>query len=179
MRALLVIAVLLTVAWPGAGAAQGQLPDLSAVDLVGTERTLPGALGGQVNLLIMAFERNQDDVVATWREAAARLRVESPSLDYYGVPVLPRGLSWMRSLIASGLRDDYPSRQDQEHVLMVFTSGSRLRTALGVGRGEGVRAVLVDDAGVVLWWSQGPADGAREAELGGAVRAALRTISAE
>lgn len=157
---------------PMTSLAQGQLPAFDAQDLTGAERALPSGLGGVVNLLIVGFERDQTKTINSWIEVAERTRAKSPELDYYGIPVLPRGLGLIRRLIEGGLRDRYPAREQQGHMVVLYTDASRLRKSLGVGKGTAVRAVLVDRRGSVLWWKAGAADAAAEAELSAAVREA-------
>jgi hypothetical protein len=172
---LTLLVALASLLLPGAGWAQGTMPILEGDDLNGTARSFPGGLEGEVNLLIVAFERDQTETINSWLETAERVRVAAPELDYYGIPVLPRGLGLISRLIEGGLRDRYPTSQAREHVVVLYTDAGRLRDSLGIGKGTAVRAVLVDGSGRVLWWRTGAVTVGGEEELLTAVRLARPT----
>ena len=172
MRTVLLL-LLALLALPGAALAQGVMPETEAKDLEGTERVLPRDLWGEVNLLIIAFEREQGEAIDSWRAVAKKQRETHPKLDYYGIPVLPSALFLLGRPIRSGMRDQYTAEIERVRILLMFTNPGELRESLQVGEGTAVRAVLVDKAGKVLWWTSGKATDASGAAFSAAVAKAL------
>jgi hypothetical protein len=65
-----------------------RFPEVQARRLDGRAITLPGGLEGQVNLLFIAFQREQQAEVDTWMPATIALAESHPGLEWCELPTI-------------------------------------------------------------------------------------------
>lgn len=156
------------------GAAQS-VPELSLETLSGDPLAFPDELGGDATLLLLAFEREQQPDVDTWLTRAEALRVETGgAFDYYELPVIGSANMALRFVIDNGMRSGIPAGPARDRVLTVYDGADALLARLGAPSEATIHAVLVDDAGVVLWRAEGPASDASFRAMRAAVAEELR-----
>ena len=63
-------------------------PRVSGIDLHGTTYELPEAFDGELQLVIVAFEREHQADVNSWVETAELLEQKLPPLAFYEVPLI-------------------------------------------------------------------------------------------
>ena len=150
-----------------------RFPALTASTLSGRTLRLPQDLAGALNVLLLAFAREQQADVDTWLPALAALRAAEPRLAYYGMPTLPRALRAMSPLIAGGMRAGIPDRAARDVTVVLYVDLERFRTALGLPDTGQVHVVAVDRDGRVRWSGGGACTDAQRDALAAAVRTAL------
>jgi hypothetical protein len=166
-------ALLLSLFGAGVAAAQPavehRFPTLQATTLGGRKVTLPRDFGGRANLLLVAFEREHQELVDTWMPAAQRLAAAHEGLRYYELPTLGRTLTLIRPVIEGGMRRGIPDVATRDRTITLYTNVDAFRTALGIPSERTVHALLVDEAGVVRWRAEGAFSEAAGAGLAEAV----------
>jgi hypothetical protein len=148
-----------------------RFPPLTASTLSGRTLRLPEELGGALNVLLIAFAREQQAVVDTWLPRLAALRAAEPRLAYYGMPTLPRALRAVSPLIAGGMRAGIPDRAARDATVVLYVDVERFCTALGLPDPTRMHVVAVDQAGWVRWSGSGAWTAAQHDALAAAVRA--------
>jgi hypothetical protein len=126
-----------------------RFPQIGARDLDGREVDVPSGLTGRINLLVLAFLRDQQADVESWVPALLRLESEHTGLEAWVTPVLPRGYRLFRAAIDSGMRAGISDPRLRRHTLTAYTDVSKLQRELGLtGSGE-IHLYLLDPQGVM------------------------------
>jgi hypothetical protein len=176
----LLVAVLstLTLAWTDvANAASeesmapsgGTFPKLTASNLEKQTLTLPEDFAGQRNLLLIAFQREQQRNVDTWLQEMKRFDW-APDFWYYELPTIDKLNPVARWFINSGMRRGIPDRDARARTITLYLDKSSFRKVLNLPDEKQIYAVLVDRSGRVLWRAAGDFDEAKAASLEIALR---------
>jgi hypothetical protein len=152
-----------------AGDAAPRFPTIQATALSGRKYTLPRDLDGQVNLVLVAFARQQQAVVDTWLPAVRALAAERPTLRYYELPTIKRGFVLISPIISSGMRVGVTDPEAREATITLYTNVDAFRRALALPSDDTVYALLLDRSGAVRWRGAGAYTDAQGAELRAAV----------
>ncbi|MGE5289539.1 MAG: hypothetical protein ACM3ML_20545 [Micromonosporaceae bacterium] len=140
-------------------------PRLAARDLDGHEVTLPAGLPGEWNVVIIAFQRQQQAVVDSWVPWLQERAAAMPWLRFAELPAI--GLQWQpaRPVIDGGMAAAIRDQQTRRRTLTVYTDLRRVTAPLGIGDRSTIWLFLVDRAGRVRWRGSGGWDPATAAEL--------------
>lgn len=140
-------------------------PAVTAYNLQKEKVTLPAAFEGEVNLLLLSFEREQQKDVDLWLPVAKEVQATHPKLRYYALPVFPRQNMLYRWWMNSSLRSDLPSQENARQTIPIFTNRQRFRHDLEIGSDREITVLLADRAGKVLWRATGPLTAEKKASL--------------
>jgi hypothetical protein len=140
-------------------------PRLAARDLDGREVMLPAGLPGEWNVVVIAFRRQQQELVDSWVPWLEERAAEMPWLRFVELPAL--GLRWQpaRPVIDGGMAAAIRDQQTRRRTLTVYTDVRRVTAPLGIGGRSTIWLFLVDRAGRVRWRGSGGWDPAAAAEL--------------
>ena len=134
----------------------GQFPVLQATNLNDTRFQLPQNFGGQLNLIVISFAREQQHTVDSWLPAARQLEATHPSFRYYELPTMSRQNLLYRWWFNAALRSNTTDKDLRSRILPVYVNKHKFLRALHVRNDNKVVAVLVDQSGRVYWESEGP-----------------------
>lgn len=134
----------------------GALPQMTGIDLLGQERPIPDSLKGDVNIVVFAFEREQQKDVNTWIAPADELLAQYEDLKFYEVPLIYEMNGMMRQWVNNGMRSGIPSPTARERTITVYTDREQFLTHMGM-RADTIYTLIVDKGGDVLWRSEGVA----------------------
>jgi hypothetical protein len=140
-------------------------PDLTASNLAGRGMHLPSDFEGDVNLVLIAFQRNQQADIDTWLEPGRRLSAEFPRLACYELPVISKMNPLFRRFIADGMRSGIPDPKARASTITLHLEKPRFRASLDLLSEDRVYALLVDRKGIVHWRADGRCTDAAEKEL--------------
>jgi len=146
-----------------------RFPDVKASNLAKRELSLPADFEGDRNLLLVAFERDQQKDVDTWLREMGRFEELSPTFRYYELPTIQRPNAFMRWIIDSGMRSGIPDRKARERTITLYIDKKPFLESLLITGQKKIHAFLVDRSGGVLWRSEGVFD----EEKGDSLRKAL------
>jgi hypothetical protein len=157
-------------ATPGAAWTSGdRFPTLAARDLERSDRTLPDALTGDWNLVLVAFRRQHQALVDQWVAWHGTVAAEHPGFECWEVPVIGTLWSPARSFIDGGMAQAVREAHARRHTLTVYTNVAKAAYALDITDTGTVTALLVDGAGRIRWRATGVPDEASAAEVLAAV----------
>ncbi len=166
-----VLALLVICAGAAPALADPRFPEVSGDNLEGETLSLPGDLAGEVNLLLIAFKRDQQDDIDTWQQVGEELESRVPGFRFYELPVMSQGIRVMRGVIEGGMRSGIEDPADRARTIPLFTDKPALREASGIETEESIQLLLVDREGRVLWHGEGPYAEATGAALAAAIAA--------
>jgi hypothetical protein len=148
----------------------GHFPRVEGRNLEGDRFMLPGDFGGAINVVLVAFKREQQHDVDTWMRALKRIAEANADLRVYELPTLGRRYRLMRSFIDGGMRAGIPDRAVRAATVTLYIDKAPFRRALGVRDEDRIYVLLVDREGRVHWRAEGAFDPRAGAELESTVR---------
>jgi hypothetical protein len=140
-------------------------PSVSAYALNKARVDLPAGLAGQVNLLLLSFEREQDKDVNTWLPPAKDLQKTNPALQVYILPIFNRENLLYRWWENSSLRSGVSDPEWLQFTVPLYVDKPRFLRELKIPSDHAVVVLLIDKAGKLLWRSDGPITNEKQASL--------------
>ena len=129
-------------------------PQMEGIDLLGETRVVPTTFAGDLNIVAVAFEREQQKDVNTWIEVAEGMMEENPSLKFYELPVIYEVNGMYRTWINNGMRSGIPSEAARERTITVYTDREKFTSMMDMTTTE-ISVLLIDDKGKILWRHDG------------------------
>ncbi len=139
-------------------------PVVSAYALNKSHVNLPADFAGQLNLLLLSFEREQQKDVDTWLPLATDLQKVNPSVRSYMLPIFSRQNMLYRWWENSSLRSSTDS-QWLDFTVPLYVDKPRFRRDLKIYSEDRIIVVLADRAGRIVWRTDGPLTDERKAAL--------------
>ncbi len=140
-------------------------PSVKASNLEKRDFNLPGDFEGDRNLLLVAFEREQQKDVDTWLREMKRFEELDPGFHYYELPTIQRPNAFTRWFIDTGMRRGIPDRKARERTITLYLDRKPFCDALLITDQKKIYAFLVDREGKVLWRCEGQFDETKGAGL--------------
>lgn len=145
-------------------------PSLKASTLEKRTFNLPADLEGERNLLLVAFEREQQKDADTWLREMKRFEELDPAFHHYELPTIQKASAFMRWFIDTGMRHGIPDRGARERTITLYLEKKPFLDALLISDQKKIYAFLVDRQGKVQWRSEGVFDKSKGASLRSALR---------
>lgn len=140
-------------------------PPLEARNLNGKRVVLPGGLGGERNLVLIAFRRWHQALVDSWFPYLDTLMASHPELRAYELPLISSLYGLARPFIDGGMAVAIPDPKVRERTLTVYTDVGQVMVALNIPNTMTITVLLVDRQGRIFWRSEGPYSAERAAGL--------------
>ena len=147
----------------------GTVPVLKAESLRGRTLRLPVDFRGQRNLLLVAYEREQQADLDTWLAVLDTLAPQLPDFAYYELPTIGSSFKWMRAVIDGGMKQGIPDRAQRDRTITLYLDVDWFRGQIGTAGNDSVAALLVDREGNIAARWYGRYSAARGDSLRGAV----------
>jgi len=147
-------------------------PRLAVRDLDGCEVALPAGLPGEWTVVIVAFRREQQDLVDSWVPWLEQRAAADSRLRFVELPAIGRRWQPARPVIDGGMAAAIPDQETRRRTLTVYTDIRRITVPLGITDRDTVWLLLVDRAGRVRWRGSGGQD----ADTAAALTAALANL---
>ncbi len=162
-----------TIAWAGSAdkapeqslvASQGNFPQLTATNLEDERLSLPADFAGERNLLLIAFQREQQKNVDTWLHQMKRFE-SNAGFRYYELPTIDKVNALVRWFINGGMRRGIPDQSARARTITLYIDKAPFRKSLNIPDENQIYAILIDRSGRVLWRAVGDFDEAKAAGL--------------
>jgi len=142
------------------------IPIVHATTLSGDAVDLPQALNGKTGILILGFSQHSRDQVTPWGKRLAADYLAAPDILYFEMPILAAVPRLLRPMVLHSLKSSVPDRA-QPHFLPVTENESQWRTIAHytADHADDAYLLIVDQAGRVLWQTQGTPTDATYATL--------------
>ena len=150
-----------------------RFPRLTATNLENREFHLPEDFAGERNLVLIAFQREQQKQLDTWLREMPHLQKIDPGFEYYELPTIERPNALARWFIDSGMRRGIPDKNARARTITLYIDKKLFEESLQLPTEETVYAILVDRTGKVLW----RADGAFDESKGESLLKALQSLA--
>ena len=138
-----------------ASSSAGAFPKVKAASLEKRELSLPEDFEGERNLLLIAFEREQQKNVDTWLHEMQRFEALDPHFRYYELPTIQRPVAPVRWFIDNGIRRGIPDRKARQRTITLYLDKKPFCESLLIHDQKNIYAPLVDRSGKILWRAEG------------------------
>jgi hypothetical protein len=140
-------------------------PDVEGSNLQGKDFDLPEDFEGKLNLALIAFQREQQELVDTWLPLARSLEDQFEGFRYYELPTIYRANRATRWFITTGMRRGIKDPKARAATITLFLEKKKFRRALKIPHEGTIYALLVDGTGRVIWRVDGPLSKAKRRAL--------------
>jgi hypothetical protein len=152
-----------------------RFPRVEGTNLEGHQFTLPADFEGKYNVVLIAFQREQQQDVDGWLPFLRQLATPERQVRVYELPTLSRKYRLIRRFIDGGMARGIPERATREATITLYIDKAPFKNALAIASEDSICTLLVARDGRVLWRAHGPFTPSAAAEL----RAALDSAEAQ
>jgi hypothetical protein len=144
---------------------QARFPTVTSKNLEGRAMTLPADFAGTRNVVFVAFERKQQDLVDTWVPFVKANVGRIPGTEYYEIPTIGPVIRLLQWTINRGMRGGIPDIKARERTVTLYLDKGPFKQSLGITTEGTIHVLVVDRAGLVLWRETGAFTEAKGAAL--------------
>jgi hypothetical protein len=137
------------------GDTKAVFPVVEGRNLEGRALALPADFTAEMNIVVIAFRREQQADVDTWMPALRALASHDTTLAVYELPTIERRFRLMRSFIDGGMRRGIPDAAVRAATITLYIDKGPFKRSLGIANEGAIQVLLVDRAGVVHWRAVG------------------------
>lgn len=147
-------------AWPASqvqaksGEDASAFPEVKASNLEGKEFLIPKDLEGEVNLCLIAFQREQQKDIDTWLTGAKSLR-DQKGFAVYELPTIAKATPVFRAWLDNVMRQGIADKEQREHTITLYLDKKSFCKSLKMTSEQTIYAILTDKKGAIVWRSEG------------------------
>ena len=130
-------------------------PVVKGANLEGRRFTLPADLEGELNVLLIPFQRWHQEIVDTWVPGLRALLDRYPALRYYELPTLPPMNPLYRMSLDFGMKMGIPDRAAREATITLYLDKAEFRRQLAIPDESTVTVMAVTRSGAIHWRTTG------------------------
>ena len=151
-------------------------PKISSSNLEGQKFELPQDFKGKLNIVIIAFQREQQDLVDEWLPFLDDLARRNPDIAFYELPTLNISYILVRRVIDEGMRAGIPDKNARERTITLYLNKKIFRKELDIPDEKTIYVLLINKKGKVIWRTQGSFTIEKSIDLENAVKENLQKI---
>jgi hypothetical protein len=140
-------------------------PKVKGSNLNGDSYNLPKDLKGTFNIIIIAFRREQTEILEGWATALDAVVSKDQPVEYYELPVLSASYSPLRWWIDGGMRAGIVDQKSRDRTITLYTNKSKFKNQMGIPDEETVYVFLIDKEGNIFWRTEGNVSQQKISEL--------------
>ena len=152
-----------------------RFPNVEGSNLEGRHFRLPNDLEGDLNIVLVAFRREQQEDVDTWTPFLTSVTAAHAGVKAYELPTLSRSYRLVRRFIDGGMARGIKVKATREATITLYIDKGPFKTALGIATEDLIVTLLVARDGRVLWRGDGRHSEGAAANLTSAINGAMRT----
>lgn len=126
-------------------------PHIRARNLEGLDVDVPDGFLGDRNIVVIAFQRNHQDLVDSWVPWFEAQAVHDPGLRFYEIPTIGRIWAPVRNFIDGGMAAAIREPLILQRTLTIYGDVNRVTQPLDITDRSTIALVLVDGSGNILW----------------------------
>lgn len=141
-------------------------PTITAENLNKEKITLPDDLAGKPALVLIAYQRQQQENVNTWLGHLDTIEQAIPGVRIIETPTISSmKWGWFSGFIDGGMRSGIPDQQARARTITLYTNVGKFNDALGIESTKTIYALLLDEQGRVVTMVEGDFSDAKLAQL--------------
>ena len=126
-------------------------PVVSGFNLNRQEYEFPRDFDKDYNLVIVPFQRYQQQIVDTWIPFAQEVEASFPGFVYYELPTIYEMPVLSRTFLNEGMRAGIPDQTARERTITLYLDKDTFKSALDISSEGDIHLFLVDRDGRILW----------------------------
>lgn len=142
-----------------------KFPEINGENLEKKKYTIPYDLEGELNVVIVPFQRWHQSLVDEWSVFLNSIEQSDLNFRYYEVPTLNSAYKVMRFMIDGGMRAGIPERSVRERTITLYTNKPLFEKHLSITSEDTIYLFLIRKNGEILWRSEGEFDDQKGDEL--------------
>ena len=143
-------------------------PSMQVKNLADETKAFPKEFPSERTLLLIAFEREQQDMLDNW---SAKLDLRKPGApEWLELPVIDDPGAFMRWFVDTGMKSGIPDPTVRARVFTIYTPREAFVRHLGLPDAKQVHLVIADRTGRILFHVSGEWTAAKELSLRAAIR---------
>jgi hypothetical protein len=164
---VIVMILFAAAATPGHGGAVKPIvfPEVRGSNLEKHKFNLPRDFEGELNLVLIAFQREQQADVDTWLSLGAELEERYEGFRYYELPTIYKANRAVQWFIDNGMRRGIEDPGARARTITLYLDKPEFRKALGIPHEGTIYALLVNPDGEVIWMADGINSKAKRLDL--------------
>lgn len=148
-------------------------PKVEGKNLDGREFVLPRDFEGNLNIVFVAFQREQQLAVNTWLPTATLLEDLYQGLRYYEFPVHSCVNPIVRWFLNRAMRVGIRYPGSREKTIALYIDKNPFCKALDISGEENIHILVLNDEAQIVWRSEGPCDVVKAENLSDFIKDAL------
>lgn len=100
----------------------GFFPKVVGIDLQGKERQLPDAFDQTINIVVVAFKREQQRYVDNWIKVVDAIAEKNPEVAFFELPLINQRNFVARSFINNGMHRGVTTEKARARTITVYTN---------------------------------------------------------
>ncbi len=137
-------------------------PQVSGINLQGKTLQMPAAFNSKLNVVIVAFKREQQKDVDSWLAYLPQLTNENISV--YELPIIYELNMLKRAWVNNAMRFGVKGETSRSHTITVYTNREKFFEIMKMQEDK-IYVLLIDDKGKILSRIEGVADDKKVLEL--------------
>ena len=131
-------------------------PIVAGIDLQGKDRQFPQAFAGKINLVAVAFMREQQSDVDSWLPTFLQMAKQNSQIQFYELPIINERNAFSRFTINNGMRRGVKDEMARSRTITVYTNRDKFFSLTDTCE-ENITILIIDGAGKILSRINGPA----------------------
>ena len=140
-------------------------PEVEGKNLDYKKFKLPIDLEGDLNIIIIPFQRWHQNLVDSWTEYLVSVSIDFPKVNFYEVPSLNKDYKLIRVMIDGGMRAGILNKSVRERTITIYIDKSKFKKALNIPNEDTIYLFLLNKFGEILWRSSGQYSESKAKEL--------------
>ena len=143
---------------PVAGSGENAFPQFEGTNLLMDSMSVPDDLDGELRLIVVAFDRDQQTLMDEWLLSLEELQAAYPELRGYFTPLLPQSAADAALPIIAAVSAAASNDRDRARTIIVFTDVDAFNEILDIPGKDVLQLFLLDENGAILWRGSGNYD---------------------
>jgi hypothetical protein len=135
---------------------KGYFPQLVGIDLEGERRELPKSFDNKINIVAVAFKREQQENVNGWIKVADEIIAKRSDVNFYELPLIYELNPVSRSFINNGMRRGVLGEKARKRTITVYTNREQFFEEMQM-KEEKIYLLVIDQEGEILHRIEGDA----------------------
>lgn len=135
---------------------KGYFPQLVGIDLEGEKRQLPQSFDNKINIVAVAFKREQQENVNGWIKVADEITAKRSDVNFYELPLIYELNPVSRSFINNGMRRGVVGEKARKRTITVYTDRQKFFEVMKM-KEEKIYLLVIDRKGKILQRIEGDA----------------------
>ncbi len=142
-----------------------KFPEISGKNLEKKQYNIPYDLEGELNMLIVPFQRWHQTLVDQWSLFLNNIENLNHNFRYYEMPTLNLAYKVMRFMIDGGMRAGIPDKDVRERTITVYINKRLFKKHLNIQSEDTIYLFLIRKNGEILWRTEGQFESYKGDEL--------------